>query len=463
MLNSIIGSLAKPLGTTEDIDQKVYSLSSHMESENRGTALFSFLSLPTPDQADVLLRLERWQQLKLISWVKPSDFALIVEHLETEEFIDLMVDIPPSEVSGILELTSPPIAADILKNLTQSEAYSLTQHMVRPDEILASMSYDNKNAGGLMTTSFLSVNQSMTIEQATEYIRSFSFADLDDVSSVLVVDNNEYLVGIFNITRLVTAPLEDSVSSIIFPSIISVSVETNREECARIMERYNLLTLPVTDEYGRLVGTLKIEDMIFVLQEEATEDMYRMVGVDEEEKLLSPIWLSVRGRLPWLFINLITVGFAGVVIALFQSTLSQVLTLAVFIPVIAGQGGIAGTQTLTLVVRSLALGEIRKSDSARLLVKELCIGRIHGFMLGIVAGIVAYFWHGSEYIGAVVAVAMLGNLIVAGISGVSLPLILKAFHIDPALASAVAVTTVTDIIGLVLYLGLATILLPVIS
>ena len=152
MLNSIIGSLAKPLGTTEDIDQKVYSLSSHMESENRGTALFSFLSLPTPDQADVLLRLERWQQLKLISWVKPSDFALIVEHLETEEFIDLMVDIPPSEVSGILELTSPPIAADILKNLTQSEAYSLTQHMVRPDEILASISYDNKNAGGLMTT-----------------------------------------------------------------------------------------------------------------------------------------------------------------------------------------------------------------------------------------------------------------------------------------------------------------------
>ena len=191
MLNSIIGSLAKPLGTTEDIDQKVYSLSSHMESENRGTALFSFLSLPTPDQADVRLRLERWQQLKLISWVKPSDFALIVEHLETEEFIDLMVDIPPSEGSGILELTSPPIAADILKNLTQSEAYSLTQHMVRPDEILASMSYDNKNAGGLMTTSFLSVNQSMTIEQATEYIRSFSFADLDDVSSVLVVDNNE--------------------------------------------------------------------------------------------------------------------------------------------------------------------------------------------------------------------------------------------------------------------------------
>ena len=220
MLNSIIGSLAKPLGTTEDIDQKVYSLSSHMDSENRGTALFSFLSLPTPDQADVLLRLERWQQLKLISWVKPSDFALIVEHLETEEFIALMADIPPSEVSGILELTSPPIAADILKNLTQSEAYSLTQHMVHPDEILASMSYDNKNAGGLMTTSFLSVNQSMTIEQATEYIRSFSFADLDDVSSVLVVDNNEYLVGIFNITRLVTAPLEDPVSSIIFRSII---------------------------------------------------------------------------------------------------------------------------------------------------------------------------------------------------------------------------------------------------
>jgi magnesium transporter len=164
-----------------------------------------------------------------------------------------------------------------------------------------------------------------------------------------------------------------------------------------------------------------------------------------------------------LFINLITVGFAAVVITLFQSTLAQVLTLAVFIPVIAGQGGIAGTQTLTLVVRSMALGEIRKSDSARLLGKELGIGLIHGLMLGLVAGIVAYYWQGSEYIGAVVGIAMLGNLIVASLSGASLPLILKALRIDPALASAVAVTTLTDVVGLVLYLGLATILLPVIT
>ena len=274
MLNSIIGSLAKPLGTTEDIDQKVYSLSSHMESRNRGTALFSFLSLPSADQADVILRLSREHQLNLISWVKPADFALIVEELETSEFIHLMADVPPSEVSSILELTSPPIAADILKNLPQSDSYLLTQQMNHADEILALMSYDAKNAGGLMTTSFLSVNQSMTAEAATEYIRSFSYTDLDDVSSVLVVDDQEFLVGIFNITRLVTAPLKHPVSSIIFPSIISVSVDTDREECARIMERYNLLTLPVTDEYGRLVGTLKIEDMIFVLQEEATEDMY---------------------------------------------------------------------------------------------------------------------------------------------------------------------------------------------
>ena len=335
--------------------------------------------------------------------------------------------------------------------------------MRHADEILALMSYDSKNAGGLMITSFFSVNQSMTVGSATEYIRSFSYTDLDDVSSVLVVDDKEFLVGIFNITRLVTAPLGDPVSSIIFPSIISVAVDTDREECARIMERYNLLTLPVTDEYGHLVATLKIEDMIFVLQEEATEDMYRMVGVDEEEKLLGPIWVSIKGRFPWLFINLITVGLAAVVITLFQSTLSQVLVLAVFIPVIAGPGGIAGTQTLTLVVRSMALGEIRKSDSARLLSKEISIGLIHGVMLGLVAGIVAYYWHGSEYIGAAVGVAMLGNLIVASISGVSLPLILKTLNIDPALASVVAGTTLTDVIGLVLYLGLATILLPVIT
>jgi magnesium transporter len=278
-----------------------------------------------------------------------------------------------------------------------------------------------------------------------------------------VVDDANILKGGLNVARLVASDPSELISEVMFPNVISVSAGTDQEECALLMEKYNLLTLPVTDSAGRLEGIVRIEDMIYVFQEEATEDMYRMVGVSDEEKILGPFWKSVRGRLPWLCVNLATAGIAAVVITIFQSTLAQVVTLAVFLPVIAGQGGIVGTQTLTLVVRSMALGEISNSNAKQLLAKEFGLGLVHGLILGILAGVVAYMWHGNQYLALVVGLAMLGNLVIAGVSGVVLPLSLRAMKVDPALASAVVVTTVTDVVGFLIYLGLATAAIGVIA
>ena len=245
------------------------------------------------------------------------------------------------------------------------------------------------------------------------------------------------------------------ISLLMHPGVISVQAETDQEECARLMDRYNLRNLPVVDGEGKLIGVLKLEDMVGVLQDEATEDMFRMIGVGEVERALGPFWLSVRGRLPWLCVNLGTAILAGLVVTLFQPTLTRAVVLAAFLPVIAGQGGIAGTQTLTLIVRSFALGEINSTNARRLVMKEMGLGLVHGVVLGLLAGIIALAWKGNEYLALVVAVAMFLNLIVAGISGVLVPLGFKALRIDPALASAVAVTTVTDVVGFLVYLSFA--------
>jgi len=218
------------------------------------------------------------------------------------------------------------------------------------------------------------------------------------------------------------------------------------------MKRYNIHRLPVVNRSNVLVGVLKLENMMDVLEEEATQDMYRMVGVGEEEKALDPFWRSVRSRLPWLIVNLGTAMLAGLVVTLFQSTIVQMIALAAFLPVIAGQGGIAGTQTLTLIVRSLALGDVSPTDAKRLLLKEVGLGLVHGLALGLLVAVIAYLWKGNAVLALVVGVSM---LVVAGFSGVVVPLDMRAMRLDPALSSAVAVTTMTDVIGFLVYLGLA--------
>ncbi|MBS19715.1 MAG: magnesium transporter [Chloroflexi bacterium] len=322
---------------------------------------------------------------------------------------------------------------------------------------------DTEDAGSLMSAVYLVLEDNMSVQGAMDHVRNQSLEkNIDEISYILVVDSEGILKGGLNVSQLVISEPTEMITSVMYPDIISVSADTDQEQCALIMEKYNLLTLAVTDSYGRLEGIVKIEDMIDVFQDEATEDMYKMVGVDEEEKILGPFLTSVKGRFPWLFVNLITAGLAAMVIIVFESTLTKVIALAAFLPVIAGQGGIVGTQTLTLMVRSMALEEISHEDTKKLLIKELSLGLVHGFVLGLIAGIVAYFWQENIYLSLVIGFSMMGNLAVAGISGVALPIFLRAMKLDPALSSAVVVTTVTDVVGFLIYLGMATLVINLI-
>ena len=443
----------------QGIPQAAAVLQDLVDGGHAPEAMVRFSRLHAADQADVLELLTPRVQIALLGILPSRDLAAILDLLEIEQAIGICQALDTAALAKALDEAGPDVAADVLRGVPQPIALDTLAKMDASGDVLPLLDYEDDDAGGLMTPEFLALRQSMSVAQAMDFLRRWASQSVHAPESahyIFVVDAEDALIGGLSLAQLVLAEPEQRVSLLMDDDVISVGVETDREEAARLMEHYDLFNLPVVDDNGRLVGVLWLDDMVSVLEDEATEDMYRMIGVAEQEKALGPFWRSVRNRLPWLIVNLATAVLAGYVITLFQSTLGQVVALAAFLPVIAGQGGIAGTQTLTLIIRSITLGEISPANARRLLLKELALGVVHGIALGLVVGVIAFIWKGSEFLALVVGVAMVANLVVAGISGVVVPLGFRALKIDPALSSAVAVTTLTDVLGFLVYLGLAT-------
>ncbi|MDP6402154.1 MAG: magnesium transporter [SAR202 cluster bacterium] len=439
-----------------DLERAAMLIQELLESDKALEAVVRFSRFRPPDQADVMAQLSRDTQAELLSRLTASGLGTIMEELEPEEAVDLSQDMEPERLSQVLDETSPDVAADVLRGLPEDLASTTLQGMEEARDVTPLLGYEDDDAGGLMTPEFIALRESMTVARALDFVREHEEElDPEDISHLFILGRDGVLKGDINLAQLVLARPYQRVALLMRSDPISVPVETDQEQCARLMQRYNLTNLPVVDDDARLVGVLKLENMVDVIEDEATEDLYRMVGVDEEEKPLGPYWESVRSRLPWLSVNLGTLVVAGLVITMFESTLSRAVALAAFLPVIAGQGGIAGTQTLTLIVRSLALDEITTVSVRRLLLREIGLGLVHGLALATLVGVIALAWKGSEYLALVVAAALVANMVVGGVTGVLVPLGLKAMRIDPALASAVAVTTATDIIGFLVFLGLA--------
>ena len=442
-----------------DIENAASTLQELMDADLAPEAMVRLSRLHAADQADVLARLPADTRSDVLDLLPPVDVGAIVEELDTEQAVSVCAAMAIPNLADVLDETSPDVAADVLRGVPNQIALDALAAMSAAADVLPLLDYEDDDAGGLMTPEFVALRQSMTVAQALEFVRRWAAEtghESEHAHYMFVVDADDVLKGGISLPQLVLAAPHQRISLLMDDDAISVGVETDQEEAARIMERYDIFNLPVVDDMGKLVGALWLDDMVSVLEDEATEDMYRMIGVAEEEKALGPFWRSVRNRLPWLMVNLATAALAGFVITLFQSTMAQAVALAAFLPVIAGQGGIAGTQTLTLIIRSITLGEVSSADARRLLLKELGLGLAHGFALGLVVALIAFIWQGSEFLALVVGVAMLANLVVAGISGVVVPLGFRALKIDPALSSAVAVTTLTDVLGFLIYLGLAT-------
>ncbi len=416
------------------------------------------VALHPADGADVLEEFQPEQQRAVFAELEYEDAAEVLAYLDADGQADVVAGLPSAELSDILDEMAPDDAADVLAELPADQARAALAGMEDAAPVQALLRYDDESAGGLMTPHVINLRVDATVGQALTVLRQAQ--PVDDLSYYLyVTDADNRLVGVVSLRQLVTADLTTPLAQIMHRDVISVPVDADQEEVARVLSRYGLLSVPTVDAAGRLVGAITADDVIDVIQEEATEDLYRLANLDTEEDLADSVWRSSRRRLLWLFINLPTAILAGFVVSQFTGIIQLVPILAAFVPIIAGQGGNAGIQTLTLIVRSLALGEISLRDSWRTLAREAVIGVFNGVIFGLAVGALGMFWQQNFMIGIVVGGAMMLNLIGAAISGTLVPLGLRLFKIDPALASGVIVTTVTDVTGNLCLLGLATLLL----
>ncbi len=390
-----------------------------------------------------------------------ENVADILTELPQEIQTSLLQNMRLDRVSEIIPEMYTDDAADALGQLSAERLQDIMSQLPDEDveEITNLMEYPEDSAGGIMRKEVHTVLTSMALSEAREAIRRGEEEDQDNALYVYAVDENGRLQGVLRLRDLLFRDLRLTVASVMINDVRSISVNADQEEIANIFQKYNYLALPVVDDFGKLVGLVTSDDVIDVIQEEATEDMQRMVGLSGEEMVTTPWSRSAKNRIPWLLVNLGTAFLAAWVVSMFEDTLVKYAILAAFLPIVGGMGGNAGAQTLTIVVRSLALGEIEDNEWRRVLTKEIIVSVVSGLVIGSTVGFISWLWMGSWVLGAVVCLAMQLNMIAAAMAGVLVPIGLRAVKVDPALASSIMVTTVTDVMGFFLFLSLASLAL----
>jgi magnesium transporter len=422
---------------------------------------FNFRSergLHPSDLADRLERLPLDAAREILQQLPPAESALILSELEAPKSANLLEEFTAAQIVNWLRFLPPHMIADLVLALPPERRTEVLTALPpkQSREATALLRYSPDSAGGIMDNRFIALRSDKTVEESLAALRASSEKRVDDVLYIYVTDDAERLVGVVALRDLVFAPVERRISEIMNREVRFLRVNDDQEEIARQIQHYHFLGLPVVDEQQRLVGVVKVRDAIRVAQVEATEDMQLMVGLSGEERIWTPWRDSIAKRLPWLGVNLITALGAATVVSIFENTVSRWTALVAFLPLICAVAGNAGNQALTVIIRSLALGEVAPGDGVRALRKELFIGAANGFVLALAIGLIAFGWKGSVLLGVVAGSAMLLNQIIGALSGVAIPFALKWFKVDPALASSILVTALTDTMGFLVFLGTAT-------
>lgn len=429
-----------------------------LDRDDVSSAKAALERLKDDEMVEVFDELDVEDQAELLPKLDPEDSADILAELDEEDAADIAERVTDKELSRILDEMEPDDAADVIGDLPEARKEPVLAGMEEADDVRPLLIHPDETAGGLMTTSFLTLRPHMTAQDAINALRAWS-PDNEMPYYLFVVDRDRRLVGITALRGLITASPNRLISDIMSRDVISVPAGTDQEECANLIRKHGFVALPVVDAEKHLLGVITLDDLVEVIEEEATQDVYRLTGVPDEERVWSPVSFSLRKRLPWLYVNLATAFLAAFVVSLFENTIAQVAILAAMQSMVAGQGGNSATQNITIIVRGLALGEVELKDVWPALRKGVILGFLQGLAIGVVVGIGVTLWQRNPVLGFVIGVSMVGNLVVAGLAGTAIPFILKRLRLDPALASAVIVTTFTDCCGFGFSLGLATILL----
>ncbi len=444
----------------QSIEEQAGDLKELINKDRLSEASDLFLSFHPNDQVEVFDLLDSDEKNKILSSIDVSSTAQLFNLQEDQDTLEAAETLSIDRLADVLDEMAPDEAADLLLDLHPSQAAEALDQMEEAEDILPLLKYPDETAGGRMTTDFFAISQDLTAAEAITELRRRA-PDSSISYYIFVTDDAMHLVGVTGLRELVVSPADTPIKLIMNPDVISVDPWLDQEEVSQIMVQYDLSALPVVAPHRELIGVITHDDILDVIQEEATEDIYRLASVtDYELEPSSPIGEQLKGRLPWLFLNMLTALFAAWVISNFESIISMVPLLAVFQSVVAGLGGNAASQSVALFVRTLALGKIPSGRTFGLLVKQMIVGLFQGLMIGGFVGIGVYLWKGNPYLGLVIGLSLVGNLILAGIVGTLTPLGLKALGMDPAMASTVLVTAVTDSLGFFIFLSLAQLFLP---
>ncbi len=382
-----------------------------------------------------------------VSELDPNDSAELIKELQLDQIIELFHIIPSDDVASILYLLPE-----------ETQKHILTAMEKKPSEdIKELLHYDEETAGRIMSTNYYALNQNTKISDAITAMQLEG--DVESAFYLYIVDNENHLVGVTSLKQLLFAKPDTTLTTIMTKDVISVTPETDQEQVARIVADYNLVAVPVIDSERVLIGVVTVDDVIDVIDKEATEDMYKMVSLDTSERIKDNPFKSIKRRLPFLLLSILTASLAPFIVNQFKSTLEAAVILAVFMPLVAALGGIAGNQTIAIMVREIAIGEAAWLTAKKALLKEIIVGIGNGIVIGSLLAVLSYFLIRNPYLGLILGLAIIINLFLAALLGTLIPLLLKLLKLDPALGSVNILTMCTDTIGFAVFLGLGTLFL----
>jgi len=432
-------------------------------SRNREFDIIELFSDMHPaDIADLIDELEEEDRLHLFSLLdvdKASDVILELSDTSREQLIE---DLSNEKLTDIIEEMESDDKADIIAELSDDQAKAVLE-AIEPEEseeVQELLKYADDTAGGIMQSELVSVKKDATINDAFQAVAEAK-DDIENIHNIFVVDEEDKLIGTVPLQRIITMKRFAPIVDVIDEDIPSVPYDMDQEEVARLFKKYDLVAIGVVDKLQHLLGRITIDDVVDAIQEESSEDIYRIAGLGQDDTIFHNTSDSVKKRLPWLFLNLLTALTSVLVIGFFEDTIKMMVALVFFMPVVAGLGGNSGGQTLALIIRGMAIGEITFENAKRALLRQITVGIANGVAVGIVIAIIAYFWKGIPILGLILGMAMIFSIFAGTMAGVLIPLALKKLDLDPALGSNILLTAFTDAFGFFSYLTLATIFLKI--
>ncbi|GIO25777.1 magnesium transporter [Ornithinibacillus bavariensis] len=416
-----------------------------------------FLDLHPYDQAKFFMEVEATHRMRIYSYLSPEEVAGIMEHIELEDAQIFFSEMDPRFASMIFAEMATDDAVDILNEMEKDKVVSFLTIMdvEEADEIKDLLHYEEKTAGSIMTTEYISVYKTQTVKDTMAQLKKDG-PDAETIYYLYVIDDDKKLVGVLSLRDLIISDDETNIESIMNENVFNVSVAENQEDVAKMMRDYDFLAVPVVDFQRHLIGIITVDDILDVIDEEASEDYSKLAGISDVDRPDTNPFIAAKKRLPWLIILLFLGMLTASLIGQFEETLSKVTILSIFIPLIGGMAGNTGTQALAVAVRGLATGEYEEDGKLKLILREAGTGLITGTVCGIIIAIVIFLWQHNLYLGLLVGLSIMTTLVIATLAGSLIPLVMYRMKIDPAVASGPFITTINDIISVLIYFGLAT-------